>query len=339
MHGGVLQLHATNFVIATGSSPYRPPDIDFDHPLVCDSDTVLDPVVREPRSITIYGAGVIGCEYASFFGELGLKVNLVNTFDRLLAFVDSEITDALGYHLREQGLTLRMNETYKSVEANDNQVVLHCESGKHFKSDLLLWAHGRSGNTHELGLVDIGVEANHRAQIVVDDHLRSVSQSHIFGAGDVVGPPGLASASYGQGRYVGGCILKPNSDRRLIADIPNGIYTNPEISSVGRTEAELTKACVPYEVGRAMFTSIARAQITGRTVGMLKLLLHTKTLEILGIHCFGSQAVEIVHIGQAIMSQPNGGNTLEYFTNTTFNYPTMAEAYRVAALNGLNRLP
>jgi NAD(P) transhydrogenase len=337
--GGLMQLHADNFVIATGSSPYRPPDIDFSHPLVCDSDTVLDPAVPEPRSITIYGAGVIGCEYASFFGELGLKVNLVNTFDRLLAFLDSEITDALGYHLREQGVTLRMNETYESVEATDNKVTLHCQSGKHFKSDLLLWANGRAGNTGELGLEAVGVEINHRGQIVVDDHLRSVGQPHIFGAGDVVGPPGLASASYDQGRHAGECILDPSSDRQLATDIPNGIYTSPEISSVGRTEAELTQACVPYEVGRAMFRSIARAQITGRTVGMLKLLFHTETLEILGIHCFGSQAAEIVHIGQAIMSQKNGGNTVEYFTNTTFNYPTMAEAYRVAALNGLNRLP
>jgi NAD(P) transhydrogenase len=167
--GGLLRLHAVNFVIATGSSPYRPPDVDFDHPLICDSDTVLDPAVREPRSITIYGAGVIGCEYASFFGELGLKVNLVNTFDRLLAFLDSEITDALGYHLRKQGVTLRMNEHYQSVEASDDQVILHCESGKHFKSDLLLWANGRAGNTHELGLADIDVKTNHRAQIVVDD--------------------------------------------------------------------------------------------------------------------------------------------------------------------------
>ena len=168
--------------------------------------------------------------------------------------------------------------------------------------------------------------------------MRSVDVAHVYGAGDVVGPPGLASASYDQGRYVGRCILDPSTDSALIKDIPNGIYTSPEISSVGRTEAELTEARVPYEVGRALFRSIARAQITGRTVGMLKILFHTETLEILGIHCFGSQAAELVHIGQAIMLQKHGGNTIEYFLDTTFNYPTMAEAYRVAALNGLNRL-
>jgi NAD(P) transhydrogenase len=336
--GAVSLVRAQHFVVATGSSPYRPPDIDFSHPRVRDSDTVLAADVPEPRSITIYGAGVVGCEYASFFGELGLKVNLVNTFDRLLAFLDSEITDALGYHLRDLGVTVRSNEKYSSIETHDNHIVFHCESGKHFKTDMLLWANGRSGNTSKLGLKEAGVSTNHRSQIVVDDHMRSVDQPHIFGAGDVVGPPGLASASYDQGRYVGRCVMDPTTDSALIKDIPNGIYTSPEISSVGRTEAELTAARVPYEVGRALFRSIARAQITGRTVGMLKILFHTETLEILGIHCFGSQAAEIVHIGQAIMLQPNGGNTVEYFVDTTFNYPTMAEAYRVAALNGLNRL-
>tara|TARA_B100000676_G_scaffold307205_1_gene365113 strand:- start:882 stop:2288 length:1407 start_codon:yes stop_codon:yes gene_type:complete len=336
--GAVSLVRGQHFVICTGSSPYRPPDIDFTHPRVRDSDTVLAADVPEPRSITIYGAGVIGCEYASFFGELGLKVNLVNTFDRLLAFLDSEITDALGYHLRDLGVTIRSNEKYESVEARDDSIVLHCESGKHFKTDLLLWANGRSGNTAELGLEEVGASTNHRNQLLVNDHMRSVDVAHVYGAGDVVGPPGLASASYDQGRYVGRCILDPSTDSALIKDIPNGIYTSPEISSVGRTEAELTEARVPYEVGRALFRSIARAQITGRTVGMLKILFHTETLEILGIHCFGSQAAEIVHIGQAIMLQKHGGNTIEYFVDTTFNYPTMAEAYRVAALNGLNRL-
>ncbi|MEM7404007.1 MAG: Si-specific NAD(P)(+) transhydrogenase [Pseudomonadota bacterium] len=336
--GGLMTLHAEHFVIATGSRPYQPPDVDFSHRRVCDSDTVLSPEVPEPRSIIIYGAGVIGCEYASFFAELGLKVNLVNTQDRLLSFLDSEITDALGYHLRDQGVTIRSNEEYSGVDAQADYVRLHCKSGKQFKADLLLWANGRAGNTQELGLEEIGVETNYRGQIVVDDHLRSVGESHIFAAGDVVGPPGLASASYDQGRYVGSHILNPAIDTALIKDIPNGIYTSPEISSVGRTEAELTEACIPYEVGRATFRSIARAQITGRQVGMLKILFHTETLEILGIHCFGSQAAEIVHIGQAVMLQKHGGNSVEYFTDTTFNYPTMAEAYRVAALNGLNRL-
>jgi NAD(P) transhydrogenase len=335
--GGTLRCNADNVVIATGSTPYRPDDIDFTHPRVRDSDSVLSEDVPEPRSITIYGAGVIGCEYASFFAALGLKVNLVNTFDRLLAFLDAEITDALGYHLRDMGVTIRNNEEYARVETTDSNIVLHCQSGKHFRTDLLLWANGRSGNTASLNLEAAGVTVNYRGQLEIDEDLRT-AQPHIYGAGDVIGPPGLASASYDQGRFVGRNIISGGTDHRLIREVPTGIYTSPEISSLGRTEKELTEAKVPYEVGRAEFRSIARAQITGQTMGMLKILFHTETLEILGLHCFGSQAAEIIHIGQAIMAQPPPNNSIEYFVDSTFNYPTMAEAYRVAALNGLNRL-
>jgi NAD(P) transhydrogenase len=329
-------INADHIVIAVGSRPYRPPDVNFDHPRVHDSDSILLPGIA-PRSITIYGAGVIGCEYASIFANLGLKVNLVNTRDRLLAFLDDEITDALGYHLREQGVILRHLEEYESVEADDDRVTLNLKSGKRLRSDLLLWANGRSGNTAELGLDAIGIEINHRGQIEVNENYQT-SSDHVYAVGDVIGLPGLASASYDQGRFTGIHITEGRSDSTLIEYIPTGIYTSPEISSVGPTERELTANRVPYEVGRAMFKSIARAQITGHTVGMVKLLFHTETLELLGIHCFGQQAAEIVHIGQAIMSQKGAGNTVKYFVETTFNYPTMAEAYRVAALNGLNRL-
>jgi NAD(P) transhydrogenase len=327
---------ADHFVIAVGSHPYRPPDVDFDHPRVRDSDTILAPGIA-PRSVTIYGAGVIGCEYASIFATLGLKVNLVNTRDRLLAFLDDEITDALGYHLRDQGVVLRHQEEYEAVDADDERVVLHLRSGKRIRSDVLLWANGRSGNTQDLGLDAIGIEVDHRGQIQVDPRYQT-ALGHIHAVGDVVGLPSLASASYDQGRFAGLHIATGTPDTLLVEHIPTGIYTNPEISSVGPTERELTEHRVPYEVGRAMFKSIARAQITGHTVGMVKILFHTETLEILGIHCFGHQAAEIVHIGQAIMSQRGDANTLKYFVETTFNYPTMAEAYRVAALNGLNRL-
>jgi NAD(P) transhydrogenase len=329
-------ISADHIVIAVGSRPYRPADVNFDHPRVHDSDSILLPGIA-PRSITIYGAGVIGCEYASIFANLGLKVNLINTRDRLLAFLDDEITDALGYHLREQGVILRHLEEYESVEADDNRVTLNLKSGKRLHSDLLLWANGRSGNTAELGLDTIGIEVNHRGQIEVNENYQT-SSDHVYAVGDVIGLPGLASASYDQGRFTGIHITEGRSDSTLIEYIPTGIYTSPEISSVGPTERELTANRVPYEVGRAMFKSIARAQITGHTVGMVKLLFHTETLELLGIHCFGQQAAEIVHIGQAIMSQKGAGNTVKYFVETTFNYPTMAEAYRVAALNGLNRL-
>lgn len=335
--GATEKVSADHFVIATGSRPYRPDDVDFSHPCVHDSDTVLRLTESRPRSITIYGAGVIGCEYASIFGNLGFKVDLVNTRDQLLSFLDDEITDALGYHLRNHGVLIRHNEHYEKVEPVDGAVVLHCRSGKKFKNDLLLWANGRTGNTQDMGLDELGIVINHRGQVEVNQDLQT-SHPHIYAAGDVVGQPGLASASYDQGRFVGNHIVTGAGDRKLIEDIPTGIYTSPEISSLGRTERELTQEKIPYEVGRAMFRSIARAQITGHTVGMVKILFHPQTLELFGIHCFGEQASEIIHIGQAIMSQSGGANTLEYFVDATFNYPTMAEAYRVAALNGLNRV-
>ncbi|EIC20450.1 Si-specific NAD(P)(+) transhydrogenase [Thiorhodovibrio frisius] len=334
--GAIDQLSAESFVIATGSRPYHQPDVDFSNPRVLDSDSILQ-LKHTPRSVTIYGAGVIGCEYASIMGYLDVKVNLVNTRDRLLSFLDDEITDALGYHLREQGVVIRHDESCDRVEPDGDGVVLHCHSGKKLKTEVLLWANGRTGNTDRLGLEAIGLTPNARGQLEVNESYQT-ALPHIYAAGDVVGPPALASASYDQGRFVGAHIADGRCDWSLIDEFPTGIYTVPEISSVGRTERELTNAQVPYEVGQASFKSIARAQITGHTVGMLKLLFHRETLEILGIHCFGEQASEIVHIGQAIMSQPGPANNIQYFTETTFNYPTMAEAYRVAALNGLNRL-
>ena len=326
---------ADHFVLAVGSRPYRPPDVDFSHPRILDSDKVLR-LDRTPRSITIYGAGVVGCEYASILRNLDVKVNLVNTREKLLAFLDDEIIDALSYHLRDQGVLIRHNEEYSKVEATDEHVVLHLKSGKKLITDALLWANGRSGNTENLGLEVLGVQPDKRGNIPVDANYRTKAP-HVYAVGDVVGFPSLASAAYDQGRFAATHMLEDRSDYKLHL-IPTGIYTSPEISSVGRTEAELTQAKVPYEVGHALFRSIARAQIQGRTVGMLKLLFHRETLEILGVHCFGDQAAEIVHIGQAVMSQEGKANTLLYFINTTFNYPTMAEAYRVAALNGYNRL-
>ncbi len=335
--GTLARYRADHFVIATGSRPYRPEDVDFEHPCVRDSDTVLHPDVRSARSVTVYGAGVIGCEYASIFGNLGMKVDLINTRDRLLSHLDDEITDALSYHLRNQGIVIRNNEEYERVEYLDDEVTLHCRSGKSFRNDLLLWANGRAGNTASLGLEVIGIPINNRFQVEVDERFRTPLE-HIYAVGDVIGPPGLASASYDQGRFAAQQIVSGECDWQLVQDIPTGIYTSPEISSLGRTERELTEEKIPYEVGRAMFRSIARAQITGHTVGMVKILFHSRTLEILGIHCFGHEAAEIVHIGQAIMSQKGEANSLRYFINTTFNYPTMAEAYRVAALNGINRI-
>lgn len=333
-HGVLDQIKAENILIATGSRPYRPTDVDFAYPRIYDSDSILN-MQHTPRTMVIYGAGVIGCEYASIFSGMGVKVDLINNRDRLLSFLDGEISDALSYHLRDKGVLVRHMEDFESIQATDNGVSINLQSGKRIKADALLWANGRSGNTEALRLEKAGLSANHRGQIEVDDQYRTV-QPNIFAAGDVIGWPSLASASYDQGRAVVAAII--GEPVRKVVEAPTGIYTLPEISSVGRTEAELTASKIPYEVGRAFFKDIARAQISGEEVGMLKILFHLDTQEILGIHCFGAEAAEIIHIGQAIMNQKDGANTIEYFTNTTFNYPTMAEAYRVAALNGLNRV-
>ena len=334
--GRMAHYRAKNIVIATGARPYHPTNIKIEHPRVHDSDTILD-MQETPRSVVIYGAGVIGCEYASIFRNMGVKVQLVNSRDELLSFLDDEIIDALAYHLRDRGVTIRHGESVEGVTCHDDHVVLELKSGKGVKADILLWAQGRTGNTDQLNLAAAGLVADSRAQLAVDERFRT-AVPHIFAVGDVIGPPGLASASYDQGRFAAGTILGIKENESLVENIPTGIYTDPEISSIGQNEKELTAAGVPYEVGRSLFRHLARAQITGQRVGMLKLLFHRETLEILGIHCFGDQAAEIVHIGQAIMSQKGEANDLRYFTETTFNYPTMAEAYRVAALNGLNRL-
>mgnify|MGYP000967623399 CR=1 FL=1 len=335
LEGGHETLTFDYAVIATGSRPYQPSDIDFNHKRVFDSDKILT-LDYSVHKLIIYGAGVIGCEYASIFVGLGYKVDLINTQAQLLSYLDDEIADALSYYLRELGVLIRHQEQYEKVETFDDCVIMHLKSGKKIKADAILWCNGRAGNTDNLGLETLDVVANSRGQLAVDKQYRT-SVSNVFAAGDVIGWPSLASAAYDQGRCAAAHILGI-SDTPHVEDVPTGIYTIPEISSLGQTEKQLTENHVPYEVGQAFFRHLARAQITGETVGMLKILFHRDTLEILGIHCFGNNAAEIVHIGQAIMQQKNGGNTLQYFANTTFNYPTMAEAYRVAALNGLNRL-
>jgi NAD(P) transhydrogenase len=332
---GALQLQADHIVIATGSRPYHPPELDFSHPRLCDSDSILR-YPQHPFAVTIYGAGVVGCEYASIFINLGAKVTLVNTQDRLLSFLDDEIAEALSYHLREQGCVIRHNEQFESMEARENDVVLHLKSGRKIKSDLLLWANGRTGNTQDMNLTTIGINVNSRGQIPINA-FQQTAVPHIYAAGDVIGPPALASSAYVQGCRAVQHILKLEVAPHGPESIPSGIYTIPEISSIGKTERELQEANIPYEVGHTAFKSLARAQMTDEKVGMLKLLFHPETLAILGVHCFGHGAAEIVHIGQTVMASKDI-NTLRYFTTTTFNYPTMAEAYRVAAYNGLNRL-
>ena len=320
-------------VIATGSRPYRPEMLDFNHPRVFDSDKILD-LDFSIQKIIIYGAGVIGCEYASIFIGLDHKVDLINTQHKLLSYLDDEISDALSYHLRAQGVLIRHNEQIDHLETFDDHVVLYLQSGKKIKADAILWCNGRSGNTDGLGLENVELKPNSRGQLTVNDQYQTEVEN-IYAAGDVIGWPSLASAAYDQGRCAG-ANMSGEENVAPVTDIPTGIYTIPEISSIGKTEQELTEDKIPYEVGQASFRHLARAQITGDTVGELKILFHRDTLEVLGVHCFGNNAAEIIHIGQAVMNSPN--NTIKYFVETTFNYPTMAEAYRVATLNGMNRL-
>lgn len=334
---GVVETYTSDyFVIATGARPYHPPDVDFSHPRIVDSDTLLN-IKENPRSITIYGAGVIGCEYASIFRGLRTKVNLINTRNQLLSFLDDEIIDALSYHLRENGVLIRHNEEYEKVVADEKGVTLFLKSNKQVRSDYLLWVQGRTGNSDNMGLEALGIMTNDKGSIEINKKHQTV-KPNIYAVGDVIGYPNLASASYDQGRFAAIHLLFGECENQLVEYIPTGIYTIPEISSIGLNEKELTEQKIPYEVGHSFFKHLARAQIMERTTGMLKILFHRETLKILGIHCFGYGASEIIHIGQAIMAQSGAGNTLMYFINTTFNYPTMAEAYRVAALNGLNRI-
>ena len=334
--GITKKLTAKYFVIATGSRPRRPDDIDFTQKGIFDSDQILK-LNYYPRHMIIYGAGIVGCEYTSIFRALNMKVTLINTHPKLLGFLDEEISGALSYHLREKGVHIKQGERYSSIDANDKCVTLTLESGKKIRGDALLVTLGRLGNSRFLGLDQLGIEVTQRENIVVNERYQT-AVPNIYAVGDVTGHPGLASSAYDQGRFAALHILDPESDMSLVKNMPYGIYTSPEISFIGCNEAELTKDKVPYEVGSVAFKHLARAQVTGQTVGMLKILFHTDSLEILGIQCFGQSAAEIIHIGQAIMSQPKPYNSIKYFVNTTFNYPTMAEAYRVAALNGLNRL-
>lgn len=330
--GSIEHITFDKAIITVGSRPYHPDILDFNHPRVFDSDQILqmDYVVRK---IIIYGAGVIGCEYASIFTGLGYKVDLINNKEQLLSYLDSEISDALSHDFRQFGVMVRNNEEIDYLETFDDCVILHLKSGKKIKSDAILWCNGRTGNTDGLNLEAVGLRATDRGQLHVDDTY-CTEVDNIYAAGDVIGWPSLASAAYDQGRCAAAFMVGAE-DAEPISSVPTGIYTIPEISSIGKTEKELTEEKVPYEVGQAFFRHLARAQIIGERSGVLKILFHRETLEILGIHCYGNHASEIIHIGQAVMKC---NHTLEYFINTTFNYPTMAEAYRVAALNGLNRV-
>lgn len=326
-------LETSHAVIATGSRPFHPEWIDFDNPRVRDSDTILD-LEKIPRTITIIGAGVIGCEYATMFSNLGCKVNLVNPRRVLLDFLDLEISNALSFLMRDQGIRIRLGETLNAVNCEEDCVYALTDSGKSFKSDVLLFANGRSGNTKNLGLERIDIPVNSRGNVEVNSFLQTAHEN-IYAVGDVIGFPALAATAMDQGRFATLHAFGENREKHEFKRLPTGIYTIPEISTIGATEEELTQEKVPYEVGSSSYKEIARGQIVGNTIGRCKLLFHRETLKLLGVHILGDRATDLIAIGQTVMAF-NG--TIEYFIEHTFNYPTYSECYRIAALNGVNRL-
>jgi len=330
---GESEYEAAVIVIATGTRPAESPLVPVNNRTIVNSDQIFCmPCI--PKTLIVVGGGVIGVEYASMFAALGVRVILIEKRPRLLEFADQEIVEALCYHLRDNFVTLRLNEEVQSVEeAPDGRVIANLESKKKISGDMLLYAIGRQGNVDDLNLAAAGLEADGRGRITVDDRYRT-KQPHILAVGDVIGFPSLASVSMEQGRmavsYAFG--VDAYSDP---AHYPYGIYTIPEMSFVGKTEEQLTEEDVPYESGLAYYREIARGQIRGDTTGRLKLIFNRETKELLGVHIIGEGASEILHIGQAVLILKG---TIDYFVNTVFNYPTLAECYKAAAFNGLNKL-
>jgi NAD(P) transhydrogenase len=331
--GGFTELESEYVVIATGTKPAANPKVPINGRNIINSDQILS-MPHIPKTMIVVGGGVIGVEYACMFATLGVRVIIVEKRPRLLEFADAEMVEALMYHMRDQRTTMRLNEEVESVEElPDGRVAANLVSKKRIIADALLYAVGRQGNVEDLNLAAAGLEADERGRVRVDANYQT-SQPHIFAVGDVIGFPSLASVSMEQGRLAAAHAfgLQVHSDP---ATYPYGIYTIPQISFIGKTEEQLTDADVPYEVGVAYYREIARGQITGHIDGRLKLLFHRETLDLLGVHIFGEDAAELLHIGQAVFTLKG---KVTYFINTVFNYPTLAECYKTAAFNGLNRL-
>jgi NAD(P) transhydrogenase len=332
--GGENTYEAEKIVIAVGTKPAYSPKVPINGRTIINSDQILD-LQALPKTLIVVGGGVVGVEYTCMFAALGVRVTLVEKRPRLLEFADQEIVEALSYHLRDSRVTMRLHEEVESVEElGDGTVVANLESKKRISGDALLYAVGRQGNIDELNLKAAGIEADARGRIPVDKDFRTKAP-HIFAVGDVIGFPSLASVSMEQGRIAVERAFGDEGVQSNPSFYPYGIYTIPEISFIGKTEEQLTEEDVPYEVGLAYYREIARGQIRGDTTGRLKLIFHRETRKILGVHIIGEGAAELVHIGQAVMVL---GGVVDYFINTVFNYPTLAECYKAAAFNGINRL-
>jgi NAD(P) transhydrogenase len=326
------EVTAENIVIATGTRPARPETVAFDERTIIDSDGILL-LDKVPRSMVVAGAGVIGIEYASMFAALGTKVTVVEQRERMLEFCDVEVVEALKYHLRDLAVTFRFGERVSSVEAHPGHAIALLASGKRIPADTVMYSAGRQGQTADLDLPAAGLTADKRGRITVDEFFQT-AVPHIYAVGDVIGFPALAATSMEQGRLAAhhACGEPVHSAHQLQ---PIGIYSIPEISFIGKTEDELTRECVPFEVGVSRYRELARGQIIGDSYGVLKLLVSPEDRTLLGVHVFGTGATELVHIGQAVMGC---GGTIDYLVDAVFNYPTLAESYKVAALDATNKM-
>jgi NAD(P) transhydrogenase len=331
-NGRDAAVSAEKVVIASGTRPARPSTVDFDEKTIIDSDGIHH-LERVPRSMVVVGAGVIGIEYASMFAALGTKVTVVERRERMLEFCDLEIIEALKYHLRDLAVTFRFRESVASVERYANGAVAVLESGKKIAADTVMYSAGRQGTATELALDKAGLAADARGRLKVDEHFRT-EVPHIYAVGDIIGFPALASTSMEQGRLAAHHACDEPA-REMASLQPIGIYTIPEISFIGQTEDELTEQNIPFEVGISRYRELARGQIIGDSYGMLKILVAPETRRLLGVHIFGTGATELVHIGQAVMGC---GGTVDYLVDAVFNYPTLAETYKVAALDAMNKM-
>jgi len=333
VNGGEQTITAEYVLIATGTVPARPASIPFEEGVIIDADG-LKTFTELPRSLIVVGAGVIGTEYASILGLLDMEVTLIDQKLRLLDFVDPEIAEALSYHMRDIGVILHFGEEVVSISKTPHgKVRATLKSGKRILADALLHAVGRSGATRTLGLEALGIQVDDRGRVRVNEHFQT-TLPHIYAVGDVIGFPSLASTSMEQGRLAACHACGRPTDHRPHL-LPYGIYTVPEISMVGQNETQLIEHAIPYEVGIARYREIARGQILGDKVGMLKLLFHQDSRQLLGVHAIGQGATELIHIGQAVLAFTG---TIDFFVENTFNYPTLAECYRVAALDGYNKV-
>lgn len=330
--GNATTVGARVLLIATGSHPFRPPDIPFDDPDVYDSDTILDLDVI-PSSLVVIGGGPVGCEYASIFAALGVDVTVIDGADRLLGQMDAEVAGLVEEAFTKMGVRILLSSPAARVE-RDGTLNVTLAGGEVLTPDKVLFAAGRVGNTDGLGLEKIGVELDPRRRIVVDEHFRTTAPN-VYAAGDVIGPPALASVSAEQGRIAACHAFKVPFDLTLDWLPPVGVYSIPEVASVGMSEEAAAQAGIAYEVGRARFVRNARSQIVGTTDGMVKLVLDSRDRRLLGVHIIGEEAAEMVHIGQAVM---HGSGTIDRFLHTTFNIPTRSEAYKYAAYDALQNL-